>query len=404
VREGALPADRGPSGGVRALGIAALGGTLAFAVVVVVGQVLALAGSIVTGILDVAAWARLGLLTALLALRGELEATPGDVSFLDAAGAGSFRWRLMPSLLTILFLWLASRAGRRVARDRPGRSPAESVALAAAGAGVAVAALAAVIAGLVTISLSGIGLTLEVSPGSATLCGGMLAATAAGVGAFLEASATTRAARVIRGGIEGYALALGLLAAAFLLVATFEPRATRSYVDALRGLGSSGAAVAGAHVLVLPTQSALLLAPASGSCLELTADRLGAEICPWRVSGAGLSSPLSPWFWLMNAVPIASGAIAGWRAGQRFPRRPALAAGTAAGAAFGILAILGAAVAAPRWFLPAPIPLSVVGAAPRWVPTALALLAWGTVGGALGGWLAGRSYAEEPEPPMPTSA
>ena len=403
MSEDALPADRGPSGGeARALGVAALGGTLGFLAPVVIGQILALVGSLAVGILDVAAWAKVGLLTALLSLRGELEAT-GDAPFLDA-GAATFRWRLMPSLLTILFLWLASRAGRRVARDRPGRSPVGTVALAVAGAGLTVAALAGVLASLVTVTLPRIGLTLEVSTASAALWGGILAAAAAGAGAFLEASATTGGARALRGGIEGYAVALGLLLAAFLVVATFEPRATRAYLDALRGLGSSGAAVAGAHVLVLPTQSALLLAPAAGSCIELTADPLGAEICPWRVSGAGLSAPLSPWLWLMNVVPIASAAFAGWRAGNGLARRTAPATGAAAGALFGILAILGAAIAAPRWFLPAPIPLSVVSAEPRWVPTALALVAWGTLGGVLGGWLASRSYVEEAEPPIPTSA
>jgi hypothetical protein len=405
VSEGASPADRGPSGGdVRAFGVAALGGTLAFLAPVVVGQLLALAGSVAIGILDVAAWTRVGVLTALLALRGELEATAGDATFLDAAGAATFRWRLMPSLLTIVFLWLASRAGRRVARTRPGGSAAGTVALGAAGAGLAVAALAGIAAALVTVSIPGLDLTLEVSVASAAAWGGILAAAGAGVGAFLETSGPAPAARATRGAIEGYALALGLALVVFLVVATFEPRATRAYVDALRGLGSSGVAVAGAHVLVLPTQSALLLAPAAGSCLDLDADPFGAELCPWRVSGAGLASPLSPWFWLLNVVPLASAAFAGWRAGRRLARRTALATGSAAGVLFGVVAVLGAAIAAPRWFLPAPIPLSVVGVEPRWAPTIMALVAWGAVGGALGGWLASRSYAEEPEPPMPTSA
>jgi uncharacterized protein DUF6350 len=402
----AASAERGPSGGeVRALGVAALGGTLALLASVLVGQVLALVGSVAIGIVDAVAWAKLGLLTALLALRGELEATAGNAPFLDAAGVGSFRWRLMPSLLTILFLWLASRAGRRVARDRPGRSAAGTIALAAAGAGVAVAALAALAAALVTVSDSGLDLLLEVSPTSAALWGGILAAAGAGVGAFLEACAPTPAARATRGAIEGYVLALGLALVAFLVVATLEPRATRAYVDALRGMGSTGAAVAGAHVLVLPTQSALLLVPASGSCLDVVAGRSGAELCPWRVSGLGVSSALSPWFWLLNAVPIASAAFAGWRAGRGLVRRSAaLATGASAGLFFGVLAVLGAAIAAPRWFLPAPIPISAVSLGPRWVSTILALLAWGALGGALGGWLAGRSYAEDPVPPIPTSA
>ena len=405
MSEDASPAGRGPSGGeVRALGVAALGGTLAFLAPVVVGQLLALAGSIAIGILDVAGWAKVGLLTALLALRGELEARAGDATFLDAAGAASFRWRLMPSVLTIVFLWLASRAGRRVGRERSGRSTGGTVALAAAGAGLAVAALAGLAAALVTVSIPGLHLTVEVSAASAALWGGILAAAGAGVGAFLAASAPAPAARATRGAIEGYALALGLALVVFLVVATFEPRATRAYVGALRGLGSGGVAVAGAHVLVLPTQSALLLAPASGSCLDLDADGLGAAVCPWQVSGAGLSSPLSPWFWLLNVVPLASAAFAGWRAGRHLAPRSALVTGAAAGVLLGVLAVLGAAIAAPRWFLPAPIPLSVVSVEPRWAPMLIALVAWGALGGALGGWLAARSYAEEPEPPIPTSA
>src|SRR5262245_59151811 len=173
--------------------------------------------------------------------------------------------------------------------------------------------------------------------------------------------------------------------------------------SAARGLGSAGGAAAGRHAPLLPSQSALLLVPAAGSCLALAAGRFGAEICPWRLSGAGLSSSLSPGFWLMNVVPIASAGFAGWRAGRRLDRRAAVATGAAAGLLFGVLAILGAAIASPRWFLPAPIPLSAVSAEPRWAPTILALAAWGAVGGAIGGLLAGRPYVEEPEPPMPTS-
>jgi hypothetical protein len=184
-------------------------------------------------------------------------------------------------------------------------------------------------------------------------------------------------------------------------------------VDGLRGLGPAGAAWFGGHLLALPTQSALLLLPASGSCLDLAASGATAfRLCPWQIhpvsplAGAILFTgplPLSPAFWILSMIAPAAAFLGGRRAGAGRGPGPGVACGAVAGGVFAALGVLGAAFAAPRILAP-----SVVGwlrlTIETWSLGAAGLLClWGVVGGAAGGWLAGRRYAE-PELPRPTSA
>ena len=261
-----------------------------------------------------------------------------------------------------------------------------------------------------TLVFPSLGLRLEVDALSAALWAGALAAVGAGTGAYLEAGRPCGLGGAPRG-LTAYGWALGLLVVGVFVLATLEPTVTRAYVDEVNGLGAPGGALLGLHLLAFPAQSALLLAPASGSCLEIVGDGPMFDFCPWRLAASGpagdafLPSPLalSPWFWLLSAVPGSRRCSA---AVEPSPKRWSAvggpsASGSAAGSAFATLVVLGAWFAAPL-LTPIVVPVQI-SLHPAWVATAVTALIWGAAGGAFGGWLAARRYAE-PELPRPTSA
>jgi hypothetical protein len=405
------PGAPGAAGGT--LGVAALGGGIAFVALVAACQVLALVQSLLVGVFGLWSWAKIGLLTAVLSLRAEVVARFGDLPGLRGQPGGpSLRWRLPPMLLTIGFLWLAARAGRRAAGARAGRSPLATSALAAVGAAVPVAGLSALAASAITLSFPGIGMTLEVDVARAALWGGVVAAAGAGAGASLEAARERLPRAALRGGLIGYGWALGLAVLGVLVVVTLEPNALRAYLQGLDRLGAGGGVFAGYHVLALPTQSALLLVPGTLSCLDFLVGGEGAlRLCPWAFIGsgrvgralfAGEASELSPWLWLLNVVPVAAAGLGARAAAVGTGGREAVARGMSAGALFGGLAIAGAVFAAPRFAVPASAGWVPFEVAPRMPGAVAAAVAWGIAGGAVGGWLAARRYGE-PEP-SPTSA
>jgi hypothetical protein len=77
----------------------------------------------------------------------------------------------------------------------------------------------------------------------------------------------------------------------------------------------------------------------------------------------------------------------------------AVGVGAASGLVFASLAVLGSWLVAPQFRTLA----RLVSVHPRWALTASAVVIWGLVGGAIGGWLAGRAY-DDPGLPRPTSA
>jgi hypothetical protein len=264
-------------------------------------------------------------------------------------------------------------------------------------------------ASLVTLSFPIFDLRLHVDIASAALWAALLAAVGAGTGAYLERASLGRFSSVFRGGLTAYGWALALLAVGVLVVATLEPTVTRRYVDGLTGLGAGGGVLFGYHLLAIPAQSALLLAPASGSCLEIIGEGSIFELCPWRLAGSGpvgalfVQEPvaLSPLLWMLSGVPLIAAILGGWRAGAglTIAGGRAIGAGAASGLVFASLAVLGSWLVAPQFRTLA----RLVSVHPTWSRTASAALIWGVVGGAVGGWLAGRAYGE-PGLPSPTSA
>jgi hypothetical protein len=358
-------------------------------------------------------WVKIGLLTALLSLGADVLATvEGPPILRTAADSTTIHARFVPMALTIGFVWLAADAGRRAARARAARSALAAAALAAAGAAVPVALLSAACATLVTLSFPPVGLLVEVDAAGAALWAGTLAAAGAGAGAYLEAARDRRSAAALRGGLTAYGWALGLLAVGVFAVATLEPTVTRGYVDTMTGLGPGGGLLFGAHLLALPAQSALLLAPASGSCLEIVGEGSVFQLCAWRLVGSGPAGDtflpealqLAPSLWLLSAMPGIAAMLGGRRAaaGTAVTGGRAAGLGAAAGLVFASLVVAGGWFVALR-FSSVLVPGRLVSVHPTWVRTALAAMLWGVAGGAFGAWLAGRRYAE-PGLPRPTSA
>jgi hypothetical protein len=412
-RSGA-PTDAGPI-----VGRAAFGGTLAFIALVALCQVLAVAQFLLVGGYDLWSWAKVGLLTALLSLRAEVVATvQGPPLLRTASDTTSIHVRFVPMLLTIGFVWLASRAGLRATRSGSIRSPVTAAGLAAAGAGVPIAILAVACSALVDLSFPGFGLRLQVDAASAALWGGFLAAAGAAAGAYLEAARGRPSAAALRGGLTAYGWALGLLAVGVFVVATLEPTVTRGYVDGVTRLGAGGGVWLGYHLLAFPAQSALLLVPASGSCVEIVGEGSRYALCPWHLvaSGPGATAlipkglDLSPWFWVLSVVPLVATTLGGRRAvnDATVAGGCAMSLGIAAGSVFAVLALVGGWFATPRWFaapvvFPNVIPFAHSAVRLNWERVAIAAVLWGVAGGGLGAWLATRRYAE-PELPRPTSA
>ena len=414
MTEEASPGRSGALTGVGwTVGHAAIGGTSAFLALVAICQLLAVVQFLLVGTYGLWSWLKIGLLTALLSLRADVVATvQGPPFFRTIAQSMTLHWRFVPMVLTIGFLWLAARAGRRAARSGLARPPLVAAGLAAAGAGVPVAILSAASSTLVNLFFPSLGLRLQVDPSSAAVWGGLLAAAGSGSGAYLEQASGRAAAAVIRGGLTAYTWALALLAVGVFVVATLEPSVTREYVDGVTGLGAGGGVLFGYHLLAFPAQSALLLAPASGSCLEFIGEGPMFDLCPWRLVATGPAGEgflpralaLSPWFWLLSAVPVVAGVLGGRRAvtGATIAGGRAAGLGVAAGLIFALLVLVGGWFAAPQLF-PILIAVPSVSVHVEWVRTAIAALVWGVVGGGLGAWFASRRYAE-PEFPRPTSA
>jgi hypothetical protein len=419
VTEGAPPGRSGalPDAG-RTFGRAAFGGALAFVALVAICQLLAVVQFLLIGAYGLWSWVKVGFLTALLSLRADMLATVRGAPFLrTAADSTTLHVRFVPMVLTIAFLWLAARAGRRAAGTGPARPALIVAGLAAAGAGVPVAILSAACSTLVTLIFPSFGLRLELDAASAAIGGGFLAAAGAGTGAYVEAARGRSSAAALRGGLTSYAWGLGLLAVGVFVLATLEPTVTRLYLNGMTGLGPGGRVLLGYHLLAFPAQSALLLAPASGSCLEIVGEGV-YMLCPWHLTGSGpggdllVHQPLalSPWFWILSAVPFVAALLGGRSAASEATDASgrSVGVGVAAGSVFALLVLVGGWFAAPGWsstpvVFPNLVPIGHLAVGFDWPRTATTALVWGVVGGGLGAWFATGRYAD-PELPRPTSA
>jgi len=392
----------------RLLPTAVAGGAAAFAALVGASELLAAVLALVVRAYGVWTWVKTGLLAAMLSLRAEVVASvEGRPLVAEPTQTATYHWRLVPMVLTLVFVVLAARAGGRAVAVRPNGSSLAAVALSAAGVGIPVAILAFLAASLAELSVPSIGATFRVDPTSAAIWGGLTASAAAAAGAVLDrGSVPLRSA--LRGGVTAYAWALIAVTAGWVVVATLEPTITRAYVGGLLGIGTGGAMLLGAHVLSLPALAALTLAPAAGTCVGIAGTAGSLELCPWSLSPVGpggllVSEPLSlsPLLWIFAIVPPLCAVVAGRRAALEWEGGLPVRAGIGGAVVFAATAVAGA------WYAGARLPVVVI---PEVVVRAdlvtmgAALTGWAVVGGTFGGWLASRRRYEEPAPPRPTSA
>jgi hypothetical protein len=225
-----------------------------------------------------------------------------------------------------------------------------------------------------------------------------------------------RTAGVIAGGLRMFVLGLVLSFAGLLVLAAIRPGATMTYFRTISGPPTDQTTMNIAHhVLLLPNQSMWVLVPAMGGCDGLSGGGVSATfLCYSKVPMSVSVTPEGPisdtpvvgadfekapsGYLLFLLVPAVSVILGGRYAARKRARikGEAIAMGAASGVVFAVLVALGswlasvsAALSSPAGGIPANASV-LIGPA---VGTAgLLALAWGGLGGAIGGWLGGREF------------
>jgi hypothetical protein len=189
------------------------------------------------------------------------------------------------------------------------------------------------------------------------------------------------------------ALALSLVG--LLVLGAIYPNGTSSYVRWLSGHGHLGPLTFALQLLALPNHASFILAPAMGGCDTLAlAPHVFKVLCISTLAGPHLSDFLSqigspqpgvptPWaFWLFLIVPsISTMAGARWAARGQLGWSGRVMSGTGAGLFFAAMVFIASWAAGIQV-------VAVTGQTrlgPALGTTAVLALAWGLVGGAVGG-------------------
>ena len=428
-------------------GTATAWGFGAWAALAVLGQLLAFGGVLLSGAdLGVGAVARVGWLYFCgfhgVGVVAEVRDVSGLLGGILPRGFGlSYRFEIAMLSATALALFLLSRGGRAAA-DRAGGGAGARV-VHGLKVAPAYAAPALLLSLLVRFDLPspvpGIStgtITIRPSPPSALLWPLLLGAAAGAAGGLASARPILRegpgggrtVAAALAGGWTMLVAALGLAFGGLLIHAAVSPRATAAYLRAVGSGGPERAAVALMHhLLVLPNQSLLVVAPAMGGCdgvhgSGFSVDLLCLTRFPVGVDLGGAEAPLrwplaipslrtrptpTPYL-LFLLVPAVSAALGGRAAARRVATSSeALAAGALAGVVFA--ALFGAAVRLGSLRLGVAADLGGFGGGggfafgPEPLSTSLLALAWGTVGGALGALPGSRRLAAS-SGPLPSPA
>ena len=424
---------------VRGWSTALVRGLMAFVVMAALGQA---AAFIIYFVSDqpgsVGTFARLGWFYFDWFHHIALSASVPNISIPDTGGllpgGASVRAHLGLALMlgTFLAIWLLYGAGKAVA-DR-----AEGGGLARALHGLKVAPVYALPCLLVSLLVK-----LDITAPSDAFASGsvevkssaaqsflipLLIAAAAGAAGGLRSgryelltrgSWGRRVSGAFAGGFRMLALGIVLSFVGLLVLAVVHPDATRAYFRTVSEPPvDETALIIGHHVLVLPNQSMWVLVPAMGGCDGVYGSGESSPfLCYWKyprqvsVSTSG-GSPVSvlsglpqvrteygsapTGYFLFLLVPAISVLLGGRHAVRKRAtfRYEAAALGAAAGVVFAIL------VAVASWFASLSVGVSgdIAGVSsdfsarigPDVLIGGLIALGWGIVGGAAGGWLAGR--------------
>jgi len=392
------------------------GALLVFVPVFVAGQATAWLTYAVSGWYRPWSWFKIGLAETLASVRvtfiARSSAGPGTPSIGSASQAGTVL-EVAIGALAIAVVILAFRAGREQARGLEERPLAAAIAGAVPSVGFAVPMV--LVAPFVTLGFPQFGIDhlrpvlWEALVLPLAVCGscGAIGGLAVAREAVEERGRWgVRAVGAARGGFTAFWWGLALALAGFLVLAVLEPGATGAYARFVDRSGGSGAALVVQHALLLPNQSAMILATSMGAPTTLdigsttvarltlsgiqTNGNIGAGLA--ALAGAPSTAAAFPaWYLVFLAIPTAASSIGGRTAGRAANGRPEAALrGALAGAVFGLLCGLAswaAATVLPPWSTILGGSLRL-GADPG-LTTVLAL-GWGVVGGTIGSMVAER--------------
>jgi hypothetical protein len=363
-------------------------------------------------------WVKVAILYALAFCGTGVQVIVRAGALAEGSPPLSAAFRLPLILGAVAFVALLVRAGRGIVRD------GESVPLSA------LAAAAAVVGAALPLFLASFAVSLRfpevgdavVTPirWQAALFPLVVATASTGAGAYAARGERvggwgTRPMSWVGAGWRMFVTAMALAFIGFLIVATLSPGWTGRYASAARGAGRTGAVAVLHHLLLLPAQTMLSVAPALGGEVhvsvegeaEVTTISLRA-IHPSRsigelggVGGGAGPVPLGGAWYAFLLVPVVATVAGGRRAGRSgrgvFTRATD---GAASGAVFCLLVVGGCA------FATAVVPFLGLGLVPVRISapigaTAALALGWGVVGGAVGAMAGEATPADQMPVPDP---
>jgi hypothetical protein len=395
-----LPPDTRP--GALLLGGLRRGALLVFLPVFLAGQALAWLTYAASGWYHPWSWFKIGLAETLASVRVPFTSTE------TADGVASVATlQVAMGALTVAVLVLAFRAGREQARGL-GRRPA-AAALAGSTVGLGFALPMFVAAFPVTLGFPQFGVDrLQPVLWVAFTLPLAVAGSAGAVGALAGAREQVawrsvwaeRSAAAARGGATAFWWGLVLSFIGFLALAAVSAGPPSAYARFVGRTGGSGAATVIQHAVLLPNQSAMILAVSMGATAELSVagdaavelDRSGVRTTSEAgsflaayVGADGTRAAFPSWYALFLLIPVLAGALGGRAAADGTKRRgERLVRGALAGVVFAALcglAAWGATLVVPTWANALGGSVSLGTGA--FVTTALAL-GWGLVGGLVG--------------------
>ncbi len=362
-------------------------------------------------------WVKVAILYALSFCGVGIRASVRAGGFAAGSPALDVAYRLPLLLGASLFVWLLFRAGRGLAH--PGQSPMPfGLAIAAVVVGAALPLFLASF--LVSLRLPEVGnVVVTMVPWEAAAFPLLVAAASVTGGAYAgwreRAGRRRRVEMWLEGGWRMLTTALALAFLGFVVVAAVNPAATGRYARSARDAGRTGAVVVLHHLLLLPAQTMLSLAPAMGGQVQVeVAPDAGVtalsirRISPSPAAGVlfgraadGAPIPLGDAWYAFLLVPAAASVVGGRSAGRS--DRGALARatdGAGAGVVFCVMVTGGCA------FATTVLPLLSLGFAPVRIATsmgttALLALMWGVAGGVVGALTSGSPATDQTPVPDP---
>ena len=395
-----VPPDTRPSalmlGGLRR------GALLVFVPVFVAGQALAWLTYAASGWYHPWSWFKIGLAETLASVRVPFTSTETADGVTSAATL-----QVAMGALTIAVLVLAFRAGREQARGLGRRPAASALAGSAIGLGFALPMLVAALP--VTLGFPQFGidrlqpvlwvafaLPLAVA-GSAGAIGGLAGAREQHEWRSVWAARLGAAAR---GGATALWWGIVLSFVGFLVLAAVSAGPTAAYARFVGRTGGSGAATVIQHAVLLPNQSAMILAVSMGATAQLSVagevavelDRSGVRTTSEAgsflaayVGADGSRAAFPSWYALFLLIPGVAAVLGGRAAAAGIrPIGERLVRGASAGVVFALLcglAAWAAALVVPTWAnaLGGSVSLGTSS-----LTTSALALAWGLVGCLLG--------------------